>query len=162
MTEDGPAESDTPLQPTKKPKVCEPSVPAVAPEAATSLPSALPPVADSDEEHNLNTVAGCTDFITCLFSKERRSRVKPVAEFFVREKLVPQTKKICPLYKVFSAEMSKLGGLSTTQARTKWLQAWESNRGLKHLPLPQSQRTEAAFRKTPSDAGVKQLASGKL
>ena len=125
MSEDAPAEMEAPLQPTKQPKVCEQSVAAVAPEAA----SALPPVADSDEEHNLNTVAGCTDFITCLFSKERRSRVKPVAEFFVREKLVPQTKKMSPLYKVFAAELGKLGGLSTTQARTKWLQAWESNRG---------------------------------
>lgn len=95
MTEDGPAETDTPLQPTKKTKVCEPSVPAVAPEAATSLPSALPPVADSDEEHNLNTVAGCTDFITCLFSKERRSRVKPVAEFFL------SVKSWCPRPKRF-------------------------------------------------------------
>ena len=117
MTEDGPAETDTPLQPTKKTKVCEPSVPAVAPEAATSLPSALPPVADSDEEHNLNTVAGCTDFITCLFSKERRSRVKPVAEFFL------SVKSWCPRPKRFV--------LCTKFSLRRWA-SWAAWAQLKH------------------------------
>ena len=74
--------------------------------------------------------ASCTGYTTCLFnlfSEQRRAQVRPVAGFFVRQKLLRDATKASPLYKVFIPK--KLGNLASVEARTARLNSWESNRG---------------------------------
>ena len=101
-------------------------------EAEQEVPPASP--ASSDQEWDLDTVEGCTSYLVCLFSKSRRSQARPVADFYVRECLKPQVKKNCPLYRVFTMELKKLDKLKT-QARTRWLQTWETKRTQRHAKV---------------------------
>lgn len=118
---------------TKKQKTSDSAAlpPSKEPESGAAAASGKEPSAEvneSDQEWDLNTCDGCVHYLASLFSKERRERVRPVADFFVREHLQPQVRKSMPLYKIMSAELKKVGGLKNTQARTKWLEAWEENR----------------------------------
>ena len=118
---------------TKKQKTSDSAAlpPSKEPESGAAAASGKEPSAEvneSDQEWDLNTCDGCVHYLASLFSKERRERVRPVADFFVREHLQPQVRKSMPLYKIMSAELKKVGGLKNTQSRTKWLEAWEENR----------------------------------
>lgn len=119
------------------------SAPAPAAAAAAKEPAvaaADPDEACSDDEHDLNSVSGCANWMLCMFAATRRSKLRPLAEFYLQNTIVPKTSKANPLYCEFTKAVVNGKLLHSKASRDMWISATESNRKLRFAKVPKKDK----------------------
>ena len=112
-------------EPDAKPKE-EPSEPAAAAASASTVP------AETLAEFDLDNPSHAVEWILSAFSPQRRSELKPLAEFYVSQlKSVSKSLTVA-----FQKEVIGPRLLSTANGRDKWVAATKANRSKRFVPPP--------------------------
>lgn len=90
----------------------------------------------SDDEHDLNTMEGCTNWMLCMFLPKNRAQLRHLAAFYLQNTLMPKVSKANPLFAEFTKTVVNGKLLHTKHSREMWIKATESNRSQRFAKVP--------------------------
>ena len=100
----------------------------------------------SDDEHDLNTMEGCTNWMLCMFLPKNRAQLRHLAAFYLQNTLMPKVSKANPLFAEFTKTVVNGKLLHTKQSREMWIKATESNRSQRFAKVPKRRKAWALRR----------------
>ena len=105
----------------------------------------------SDDEHDLNTMEGCANWMLCMFLPKNRAQLRHLAAFYLQNTLMPKVSNANPLFAEFTKTVVNGKLLHTKHSREMWIKATESNRSQRLAKVPKRgkalRRERAALKK---------------